>query len=257
MQRRLKAFFIFILPVLGVVILWEILARLGLLDPLIFPAPSRIIASIPRLLKPPNYILFFHIFDSLQRALTGYGLAVAAGIGLGLLMGMNRWVREFCQPWVTLLMPIPNIAWAPLFLMMFGRGNVTVTSVVFLAALFPVIYNTVTGVRSVSSHQVWAIRIMGGSSFDVFFKVLLPGALPYMITGLRLSSGYSWRALVAAEMLGADSGVGFMIFAARQFMDTSTMYIGIGVLTLLGFAFENLCLGSIERKTIQRWGLLR
>jgi NitT/TauT family transport system permease protein len=130
----------------------------------------------------------------------------------------------------------------------------TIIGVCFLGAFFPVLYSTIQGVRGIGVHSIWVVQSMGAGPLDLFRRVLLPGALPALISGLKLGMAHSWRTLVAAEMLAALShGLGYMIFAARSYMDVSTMFVGIVCLAVIGLLIEHAIFGTLESMTIGRW----
>lgn len=235
---------------------------MGWVNPILLPPPSAILDAIVRLALPNSetggFILLGNAATSLMEVAIGYVVASAVFTVLGLLMGMNRHVYGFFNPLVSALLPIPTIALIPVIILWLGLGERTVIFVVFLASLFPVVYNAGAGVRSIPPKYVWAARIMGARWDQVFFRVILPAAMPYIVTGQRLALGNSWRALVAAEMLAATgAGLGFMIFQARTFMDTEVIYAGIVVISVMGLVLEKLVWGYIERITIERWGMSR
>ncbi|MCW5773070.1 MAG: ABC transporter permease [Rhodospirillaceae bacterium] len=249
-------------PIFLVLLIWEAVSRFGWVNPVLLPPPTAIMQAIVALVLPNSEtgssVLLEHTAVSLKSVLIGYVAASAVFTALGLLMGMNRRVFNFFNPLVSALLPIPTIALIPVIILWLGLGEKTVIFVVFLASLFPVVYNAAAGVRSIPQKYIWAARIMGARWDQVFFQVVLPGAMPYIVTGQRLALGNSWRALVAAEMLAATGyGLGFMIFQARTFMDTETIYAGIVIISILGLALEKLVWGYVERVTIERWGMAR
>src|SRR3546814_603509 len=149
---------------------------------------------------------------------------------------------------------MPAVAWTPILLVAFGQGDKTIITVCFLGAFFPVLYSTIQGVRSVSKQSVWVVQSMGGSRRHILLNVLLPACLSALISGLKLGMAHSWRTLVAAEMLAAMSaGLGYMFFAARAYMDVSTMFVGIALLALIGMAIEYGIFGVLESRTIRKW----
>lgn len=252
----------FISPILIVLALWEFSARTGLVNAVLLPPPSAIFRNMGRLFQSDtglwNSPLVGHIEISLMRLLAGYGMAAVLCTALGLLMGINRRIYAFFDPIVTVIMPIPSLAWVPIVILWLGMSNATIIFVVFLTAMFPIIYNSAAGVRSISKKHLWAAELMGASRRKIFFKVLLPGAMPYVITGHILAVSLAWRALVGAEMLaGAGLGLGYMIFDARTFMDTETVYAGIMVIAVLGLLIEKGVFRPLQRFTIERWGTVR
>ena len=155
-------------------------------------------------------------------------------------------------------MPIPALAWVPIFMVWFGTGEASTISVVFIGGFFAVVYNTHKGVTSIGVPYIWATETMGASRRDLFLKVLIPGSLPYIMTGLKIGMGQAWRAMVGAEMLAATQwGLGFMIFEAREFLLTDVSFAGIGMIALIMFVLEHGLFATLEQKTIVRWGMVR
>jgi NitT/TauT family transport system permease protein len=255
--RRAAALGAFLLPILGLLAVWEIAVRSGLADSTILPSPTMIIARGWTLLDPRHpgqSILLVHIAVSLWRALTSFVLACVVAIPLGFLLGLSSSAHRATSPLLSLLLPLPAVAWTPVFLVAFGQGDVTIIAVCFLGAFFPILYSTIQGVRGISRHSLWVVRSMGAGPADIFRRVLLPGSLPALISGLKLGMAHSWRTLVAAEMLAALShGLGYMIFAARSYMDVSTMFVGIVCLAIIGMLIEHAVFGPLEALTVRRW----
>ncbi len=253
MRRTPASAALAVLPIAALLLVWEVLSRSGILDPRLFPPPSRVVQTAVRL----SSILLPFLYLSARRALIGFSLGAVTGITVGILLGLIGMLQWFSRPLISMMLPVPMLAWTPVFLLALGRGDTTVIAVILADTLFPVLYNTMAGVRGISRPHVWAIQSMGGNTWDVIRLAWIPGMLPHVMTGLRLAMGLAWRALVVAEMLGADSGVGYMIFAARQYMATAQMFVGIAVIGLGGFLSETVVLGGLERRTVERWGLMR
>jgi len=202
--------------------------------------------------------MLLHAAATLSRVLAGFGLAVAVGLPLGVMMGRFRSVENFVLPLTSALMPIPSLAWVPVFILWFGLGNTVTILIVFYAALFPMLLNTWSGVRSVNPIWLRAAGAMGAKERALFWKVIIPGASPFIISGLRQSFLRAWIAVIGAEMLaGSDWGLGWVIFDAKEFLDTDVMLASLIVIGLIGFVTERLVFGSIERATIYRWGMAR
>ena len=199
-----------------------------------------------------------HAGATLYRVLCGFGLAVFIGLPLGVLMARFRPVENFVLPLMSALMPIPSLAWVPVFILWFGLGNAVTILIVFYAALFPMLLNTWTGVRSVNPIWLRAAGAMGANEQALFWKVIIPGASPFIITALRQSFLRAWIAVIGAEMLaGSDWGLGWVIFDAKEFLNADVMMASIIVIGCIGFLTERLVFGSIERATIYRWGMAR
>jgi NitT/TauT family transport system permease protein len=156
------------------------------------------------------------------------------------------------------LMPIPSLAWVPVFILWFGLGNTVAILIVFYAALFPMLLNTWSGVRAVNPLWLRSAGAMGADEQALFWKVIIPGAAPFIITGLRQAFLRAWIAVVGAEMLAAsDFGLGWVIFDAKEFLNADVIIASLAVIGLIGFVFERLVFGSLERATVARWGMVR
>ncbi|MGB0083889.1 MAG: ABC transporter permease [Rhodomicrobiaceae bacterium] len=239
-------------------LLWEAAARAGWINTFLFPPPSAIALTLWNDLgfggKPGKLPL--HIALSLYRLLSGMVLAVFVGTLVGVAIGMTAWGRAIFKPIISAMMPIPTLAWTPILLLITGIDNKTTIIIVFIAALFEVVYNIVAGIEMMNVRVFWVARSMGASKYQIFWKVIIPGILPYLITGIRLGSGYAWRALIAAEMLAASSyGLGFMIFDASEYMSMTEIYAGLAVIAVLGYLIENILIGRLEAATVERWGV--
>ena len=242
-------------PFLVVGALWEIVARAGIFPPRLFPALETIGAALWRLTVAG--ILPHHALDTLIRLGAGFTLAAIAGIAIGLAMGRSRRAEDICLPLVSIGAPIPGLAYAPLFLLWFGLGDKAVILLVGFVAAFPIIFNTWTGVKAVKDIWVRSAQAMGADNPRLFRLVILPGALPYILTGLRLGLAQAWRILVGVEMLAAVPwGLGWMIFGAREFLNTDVMLAGVAVIAVIGLALEKLVFQRLENFTVVRWGMM-
>ncbi len=167
---------------------------------------------------------------------------------LGILMARFRPVENFFLPLASALMPIPSLAWVPVFILWFGLGNTVAILIVFYAATFPMLLNTWSGVRSVNPLWLRAAGAMGADERALFWKVIIPGASPFIITGMRQAFLRAWIAVVGAEMLAAsDWGLGWVIFDAKEFLNADLMLASLVVIGAIGFVFERLVFGSLER----------
>ena len=253
--RKIKATLIFMTPIFFLLLLWELAVVLELMDIKVLPAPHMIVArGLELLQQSTNYVLLSHIGYSLMRALIAFVFAVLVAIPVGFFLGLSSSAYAWTSPVLSMVLPLPAVAWTPIFLVTLGRGDMTIIAVCFLGAFFPILYSTIQGVQAISKHSIWVVRSMGASPLNIFFMVLLPSSLPTLLTGFKLGLAHSWRTLVAAEMLAAAAfGLGYMIFAARAYADVPSMFVGIAMLALLGFFIEHILFGNIERATIRRW----
>jgi len=213
----------------------------------------------PRGTKPlrASGVLPHHAFDTLVRLTAGFALAACVGIAAGVLMGRSCRAEDILLPLVSIGAPIPGLAYAPLFLLWFGPGNIPAIALVAFVSTFPVIYNSWTGVKAVKEIWLRSAQAMGADDRRLFRHVVLPGALPYIVTGLRLGLAQAWRILVAVEMLAAVPwGLGWLIFGAQEFLNTDVMLAGIAVIALIGLGLEKLVFQPLENFTVVRWGMM-
>ena len=228
---------------------YEAVARSGAFPPALLPTLPKVADQLVTMLLDGT--MLHHAASTMYRVLFGMTLAVAVGLPLGILMARFRPVESFCLPLASALMPIPSLAWVPLFILWFGLGNTVAILIVFYAALFPMLLNTWSGVRAVNPLWLRAAGAMGADEHALFWKVIIPGASPFIITGLRQAFLRSWIAVVGAEMLAAsDWGLGWVIFDAKEFLNADVMLAALAVIGAIGFAFERLVFGSLERATV-------
>ena len=245
-----------VLTLLLVAVVYEALARSGWFAPALMPTLPKIAGTLVAVLADGSMLA--HAATTLYRVLFGFSLAILAGLPLGILMGRSRGVENFVLPLASALMPIPSLAWVPVFILWFGLGNTVAILIVFYAALFPMLLNTWTGVRAVNPLWLRAAGAMGADENALFWKVIIPGAAPFIITGLRQAFLRAWIAVVGAEMLAAsDWGLGWVIFDAKEFLNADLMLASLAVIGAIGFVFERLVFGSLERATVLRWGMVR
>jgi NitT/TauT family transport system permease protein len=235
---------------------WESFARSGLFSPALTPSVVDIARALWGMIA--SGALGFHVLATLGRILVGLVAAGVMGVALGMLMGRFRPVERFFLPLVSVLSPIPSLAWVPLFIIWFGLGNAAAIALVIYAAVFPLVLNTWTGVRSVNRIWLRAAQAMGADGRALFLKVVLPGALPFVIAGFRQAFARSWIAVVGGEMIAATTrGLGFVIFDAKEYLNADVMMGSLLVIGLLGLGFERLVFQAIERRSVGRWGMVR
>ena len=253
--ERLRLIWRNVFPFIVVGAIWEVVAWTGVFPRRLFPTLEEVAASFVHLTV--TGILPHHALDTLIRLLSGFALAALIGVTLGVLMGRSRRAEDYFLPLVSICAPIPGLAYAPLFLLWFGLGNISAVLLVGFVSAFPIIFNSWTGVKAVKEIWVRSAQAMGADDRRLFRHVILPGALPYILTGLRLGLAQAWRILVAVEMLAAVPwGLGWLIFGAREFLDTDVMLSGIVVIAAIGLALEKLVFQRLEDFTVVRWGMM-
>ena len=243
-----------ILPFVPLVAAWWITAALEVFPKAFFPGPVEVAKSFVELVR--KGILPEYLADSVGRLAVGAAVGIAIAIPLGVLIGTSRRAHAALWPVLLFFQAVGDIAWLPILLIWFGFGLTTMTFVIVYTVLFPVVLNTVLGIRSVPTDLVRAARSLGASRLRVVWEVLLPGALPNVMTGLRNGLGYGWRALIAAEIIVGTSGIGFLMFDARRAGSVVEIMLGMVLLGALWYVVDAWVLAPIERATGQRWGMV-
>ena len=200
------------------------------------PPPTAVFSAAVDLLK--RHVLFTHIFDSLYRVLLAVGAAALLGVPLGLAMGWSLRIRRAVDPLLEFIRPIPPLAWIPLSILWFGIGDMQIVYIIFLAAFFPVVLNSMAGARDDDSYLVRAGLSLGASRGELFRTVVLPAALPQIFTGIRVGLGIGWMALVAGELVAAPSGLGYMINNARTLFRSDYILLGMVLIGVLGLMLD-------------------
>lgn len=223
-------------------LIWQVLCgwylpRIDKQFAVLLPPPSEVLMAGWELLRSGE--LLMHLAASLRRELVAFGFALAA-IPLGIAMGWWRSLHDMVDPVVEILRPIPPIAWIPLSILWFGVGDIQNEFIIFLGIFFPILINTIIGVKNIDPNLIRAARCLGASEWRMLRRVVMPAVLPQLMTGIRVGFGVGWMALVAAELVGATSGLGFLINDARSLLRTDVIILGMLVIGLAGFAIDLL-----------------
>lgn len=256
-QKKRNSFQLAMLSVIGILgflLLWQAAVLAGVLPSRYVPAPTEVIALFATKLVDPNpdgSVLGVHIMASLQVALTGFLLAIVIGIPLGLFMGWFRGFDKFMRPIFEILRPIPPVSWIPLTIIWMGIGLQAKAFIVFFSAFVPCVINAYTGIKQSSPVLINVAKTCGASNFTVFRKIGIPSAMTMTFAGIRVALGNAWATLVAAEMLAANAGLGYMILQGRQFARADIIILGIVVIGVIGVIFTSV-LGLLEKKVL-RW----
>ncbi|MBM7865605.1 ABC transporter permease [Heliomicrobium gestii] len=234
-----------LLAVLLFLLLWEIAPRWGWVDSTFLPPFSQVAQALGKLILSGE--LFKHIAASLQRALLGFSLGLAVSIPLGLLIGWFRGFERFIDPLLQTFRQTSAMALFPVFILLFGIGEISKLAIIFWSVQWPILLSTISGVKNVDPLLIKAARSMGASPLTLFHKVVLPASLPSIFTGIRLSATYSILILIAAEMMGAKSGLGYLIFDSEIRFEIGEMYAAIVTMSLVGLAI-NYTLVALEKR---------
>ena len=237
-------------------LIYEAIARSGYFPAVLMPTLGKIGATLWANLIDGTIIA--HAAATMYRVLIGMAMAIVVALPLGILMGRFKPVEQFFLPLASALMPIPSLAWVPVFILWFGLGNTVAILIVFYASLFPMLLNVWAGVRAVNPLWLRAAGAMGADEKALFWKVIVPGSSPFIITGVRQAFLRAWIAVIGAEFLAAsDWGLGWVIFDAKEFLNADVMMASLIVIGVIGFVFERLVFGSLERGTVLRWGMVK
>lgn len=229
--------------------LWEIAPRAGLVDEVFLPPFSEVVAALRELIA--NGQLAEHLSASLSRALIGFAVAVLIAVPLGVAIGWWRPVADFLNPVLEVFRNTAALALLPVFVLILGIGETSKIALVIYACTFPILLNTISGVRTVDPLLVKSARSLGISPIRLFQKVILPASVPTIFTGIRMAAAASILVLVAAEMVGAKAGLGYLITASQLNFQIPNMYAGIVAIALVGLVFNGV-LVAIERR-LSRW----
>ncbi len=253
--RRIRAALAFLAPLGVLVLAWAALVPLFGVTARVFPSVADVAQAAVQALRDGS--LLHHAGQSLLRVLVGTALAIALSVPLGVAMSVSRVTAAILTPLFRFFSVLAGIAWIPIATLWFGYGFGAITFVIFNAVFFVVTYNTLLGVASIPRPLRYAAAALGAGPWRMLTEVLLPGALPNIVTGVRTGMGYAWRGLIAAEMIATNAGLGYMLFVARDFYRTEVILLGMIVIGALWLLLDRLVLAPMERATIERWGLVR
>jgi len=236
---------------LAIIGLWSLVAWMEWVKPLFIPAPWTVVETMITTATEgfANATLLEHTAISFARVFGAFLLACLIGIPLGLAMGVNRIARGVFDPPIEFYRPVPPLAYLPLMIIWFGIGEVSKVGLIFLSCLAPIALGTRSGVRSAAIEQIHAAYSLGASRWQVITQVILPAALPEILTAMRIGIGFGWTTLVAAEMVAATHGLGYMVLTAANFLQTPVVIMGIVIIAAIAYAFD-LLMRWVERRVV-------
>lgn len=229
------------------IVLWWAVARSGLVAHLFLPTPREVYTQAIAIYHDgyAGASLWEHLSASLSRIVSAALIACALGVPVGLAMGLNRWAKGVLDTPIEFYWPLPPLSYLPLMIIWLGIGETSKITLLVLAMFAPICLSAQAGVRALPIERVNAALSLGASRWNLFFDIVLPSALPEILTGIRIALGVGWGTLVAAELIAATRGIGFMIMSASQFLATDVVFVGIGIIAICAFAFT-LVMRSLE-----------
>jgi NitT/TauT family transport system permease protein len=233
--------------------IWEILARLEIWPSYIFPSPSKVILSIWNGFADGSYPLAISV--SLRRIAIGYGISVVFGIILGVLLGRIQLIQKTLGSLLLGLQALPSICWLPLAMLWFGLTDKAIIFVVIMGAVLSISLATADGIHNTPPLFLHAAKTMGAAGFQLYFRVIVPAALPSIVSGMKLGWSFAWRSLMAGELLYNGLGIGFLLTMGRELNDMSQVIAVMLMIVLIGLLVDFLVFTPIERAIRERWGL--
>jgi len=233
--------------IITIILLWQLLALFGSLNTKILPPPIHLLNTIKEMALSGE--IWLHILFSLKRVIIGFTFGLIAGIFVGVLLGVSKKMENQLNLVIELLRPVPPIAWIPIAILWFGIGDKPAYFIVAVGSFFPVFINTFKGIRFVNPAYIRAANCLGADKKLLMTDILLPSALPYIITGLRIGIGIAWTSVIAAELVGAQSGLGYMIQLNRILLQTDKIIVGMAMIGCIGYLM-NMGLLILEKKVL-------
>jgi len=237
----------------GLVGAWEVTARAGIWPEYLFPRFSSVVDAVAHGFGDRTYPI--GIADSLRRLVEGYVIALAAGLVIGMAMAGVRWLKDTIGLLVMGLQALPSICWLPLALLWFGLNERAILFVVVMGAVMSIAQSTEDGIRNTSPVYIKAARNLGAKGTRIYTSVILPAALPSIVTGMKMGWAFAWRSLMAGELLYTLPGLGHLLTMGRELNDMSQVLAVILVIVTIGLATDKLVFGAIEKRVRARWGL--
>jgi len=240
-----------VIPVAIFLGIWEVTARFHLIsNHFFFPPFSAIVAEFYYLTI--NGVLGRNFLSSLIRVLIGFSTGSIVGLFVGIIMGWKKVVDKALNPIISLLYPIPALGWLPLLMLWLGIGEALPITIIFICSFFPILYNTVTGIKNVDKNYIQVARTLGASDIEIIITVVIPLALPNIFTGLRLEAGMAWRVIIAAEMVAIPTGIGALMMKAESLLRMDIIIVCLIILGAMCLLFEKF-FAFLEKKVTYRW----
>ncbi len=233
--------------------IWQIIFSLRLWPEYLFPSPADVLRKL--LNGFSNKTFYVAIMISMKRIILGYGISLVAGVSLGILLGSVKLLDDIIGPPLFGLRTLPSICWLPLGILWFGLSEKMIIFVVFMGATFSITLATDDGVKNIPPIYLKAASTMGATRIRRYFRVILPAALPSIVTGMKLGWSFAWRSLMAGEMLFVSLGLGHLLMMGRELNDLGQVIAVMGLILAIGITLDRLVFGNLENRIRERWGL--
>ncbi len=251
MKRKIILLTVFYLLLIGI---WQGIAALRIWPPYLFPSPSGVFDSLVLGFQDNSFTI--GILESMKRVLIGYGLSIDGGVLIGLAIGRVKVLDETVGTIVLGFQALPSICWLPIALLWFGLSESAIVLVVVLGSLFAITIGVDSGVKNVPPIYLRAARTMGAGGFDLYTKVIIPAAMPSIISGLKQGWSFAWRALMAGELLYVSIGLGHLLTMGRELNDISQIIAVMIIIIVIGITVDRFVFTKLENRVRERWGLL-
>ncbi len=233
--------------------IWEVIYRLAIWPQILFPSPLQVWDTLYHGFVGGRFIIALQ--NSFRRLLIGYAIALGVGTFLGLLIASSKLIDETLGAFILALQSIPSIVWLPLAILWFRMGETAIIFIVVLGGTWNMVMSASTGIKNVDPTLIKAAKTMGVKGYKLFFKVIIPASIPHLITGMRISWAFSWRALMAGELLGSGQGLGQLLMWARELGNMSMVISIMIIIATLGSVTDGLIFKPLENRVLERWGL--
>lgn len=244
--------FLKVLAPVALVLIWYIASETGKINPRILPSPIKVFTTFLNLLSSGK--LWKDLSISFLRVIKGFAIGAGIGIVLGVLMGLSKALNKILSSLVSIFRPIPMIAWIPLLILALGIGEKSKVAVIIIGTLWPVLLNTISGIQSVDKKLLEVAQVLEKGKAQILIKVILPSAWPSIFTGIRLGISTAWTCVVAAEMIAASSGIGYMITYAREMSQPDVVLTGVFTIGFVGLFIDYLILRV--QKSLLKWNYI-
>ncbi|MDW3797682.1 ABC transporter permease [Staphylococcus saprophyticus] len=244
----------FTLPIISFIIflfIWQCVIWIGNYQPILLPGPLLVAKSIWQFIISGE--IFSHLFISLFRFIVGFVLAILIGVPIGFLLGRVNALFHAIEPLLQLIRPISPIAWSPFVVLWFGIGSLPAMAIIFIAAFFPIVFNTIKGIRHIEPQYLKIASNLNLTGWQLYKNILFPGAFKHIMGGIHMAVGTSWIFLVSGEMIGAQSGLGFLIVDARNMLNLEDVLAAIFFISLFGFIIDRF-ISYLEKLILKRFG---